>query len=181
MDRNLNTNERRRMSPMVTGCILAVMAASLLLSGRSFAQDQGDKAKDAVPKPPSLYQRMGGYDVISGIVEDFLDQLHKDPMFERFGHGHSENSSKRTKQLIKDQLCSLTDGPCAYIGRDMARAHQGLEITEKEWAASVKKLQASLEKFKVPEKEQKEFMALIEKLRDDIVEKPKKEEKPAGN
>jgi hemoglobin len=161
-------------------CILAILAASLVPSGRSFAQDKDDKSKDTVPKTPTLYQRMGGYDVISAVVDDFIDQLRKDPAFDRFGHGRAKDSSQRTKQLVKEFICWKTDGPCAYIGRDMGPAHQGLEITQKEWDASNKMLLASLEKFKVPEKEQKEFMALVEKLKEDIVEKPKKEEKPAG-
>jgi len=159
-------------------CILAILAASLVPSGRSFAQDKDDKSKDTAPKTPTLYQRMNGYDVISAVVDDFIDQLGKDPAFDRFGHGRAKDSSKKTKQLVKEFICWKADGPCAYTGREMAPSHQGLEITAKEWETSSKMLQASLEKFKVPEKEQKEFMALIEKLRDDIVEKPKKEEKP---
>jgi hemoglobin len=123
---------------------------------------------------------MGGYDVISAVVEDFIDQLRKDPAFDRFGHGRAKDSSQRTKQLVKEFICWKTDGPCAYIGRDMGPAHQGLEITTKEWETSTKYLQASLEKSKVPGKEQKEFMALVDKLKDDIVEKPKPEEKPAA-
>lgn len=180
MDRKLNTNQRRRVSPLLAGCIVALLAVGLVASGRSFAQDKNDKGKDAAPKGPSLYQRMGGYDVISAVVDDFIDQLRKDTAFDRFGHGRAQDSSQRTKQLVKEFICWKTDGPCAYIGRDMAPAHQGLEITVKEWETSTKMLQASLEKFKVPEKEQKEFMALVDKLRDDIVEKPKKEEKPAS-
>jgi hemoglobin len=174
-------NERRRVSPLMVGCILAILAVGLAASGLS-AQDKADKSKDAAPKGPTLYQRMGGYDVISNVVDDFIDQLRKDTMFDRFGHGRAKDSSMKTKQLVKEFICWKTDGPCAYIGRDMAESHQGLEITVKEWETSTKMLQASLEKFKVPEKEQKEFMALVEKLREDIVEKPKKEEKkPAGN
>jgi hemoglobin len=160
-------------------CILAILAAGLYPSGRGFAQDKNDKSTDTAAKAPTLYQRMGGYDVISAVVDDFIDQLRKDPAFDRFGHGRAKDSSKTTKQLVKEFICWKTDGPCAYIGRDMGPAHQGLEITVKEWEASNKMLLASLQKFKVSETEQKEFMAMVEKLRDDIVEKPKKEEKPA--
>ena len=172
----LKTNKRWLATSAGAGLVLTALVAVLLIpAGRGFAQSQaqGDTAK---PAEKTLYQRIGGYDVISGIVEDFLEQLGKDPMFERFGHGRAKNSLQRSKQLIKDQICWLTDGPCAYIGRDMATAHQGLEITQKEWDASVQKLQASLAKFKVGEKEQKELLALIDKLKEDVIEKPKKEE-----
>ena len=165
---------RRWLVTQRAGLTLAVLVALLLLlPGRSFAQGmaQGDK-----PKEKTLYERLGGYDGISAVVEDFLGRLHQDPMFDRFGHGRGGNSLQRAKQLIKDQICWLTDGPCAYIGSDMASAHQGLEITQKEWDASVLHLQASLAKFKVGDKEQKELLAIVDKLKADIIEKPKKEE-----
>lgn len=159
---------------MGVALILAALAvAFLVLTPHSFAQDQPAK---------TLYQRMGGYDVIAGIVDDFISQLGKDPAFDRFGGGRSQGSLVRTKQLIKDQICWLAGGPCAYIGRDMKTSHEGLKITDAEWESSVKKLKSSLEKFKLAAPEQQEFLSMIDKFRPDIVEKPKeekpKEEKP---
>jgi hemoglobin len=54
----------------------------------------------------------------------------------------------------------------------MKTAHKGLGITEEDWNISVKHLLATLTKFKVPEKEQKEVAAAITTLKADIVEKP---------
>ena len=170
----MKKNRRWLAASAGAGFALTALLALLLISpGRSFAQNpgQGDK-----PKEKTLYERIGGYDAVSAIVEDFLDRLHKDPMFDRFGQGRSMNSLQRTKQLVKDQICWLADGPCVYIGRDMAAAHQGLKITQKEWDASVQHLQASLAKVKVGDKEQKELLAVIDKLKGDIIEKPQKEE-----
>lgn len=167
-------NSRWRMISTATGVLLTALVAFLLvLDGRGYAQSmaQGDK-----PKEKSLYERLGGYDGISAVVDDFLARLGKDPAFERFGQGRGMDSKHRAKQLVKDQLCSLTGGPCDYIGRDMAPAHQGLGITQKEWDASVEHLKASLVQLKVGEKEQKELLAVVDKLKGDIIEKPKKEE-----
>lgn len=169
----LSTNGRPLRSPMGVGLILAALVvASLFPTGRSFAQDQPAK---------TLYQRMGGYDVIAGIVDDFISQLGKDPAFDRFGGGRSQGSLVRTRQLIKDQICWLAGGPCAYIGRDMKMAHEGLKITDAEWESSVKKLKSSLEKYKVAAPEQQEFLAMIDKFRPDIVERPKEEKPKAQN
>lgn len=163
----LDTNERRRVSPMGIGVLLTAMVLALLVpAGRSLGQDQPTK---------TLYQRMGGYDVIAGIVDDFISQLGKDPAFKRFGGGRSHNSLVRTRQLIVDQVCNLTGGPCAYIGRDMKTAHQGLEISDAEWDSSMKKFKVALDDFKVAEPEQQEFLAMIAKLKPDIAEGPKKE------
>ena len=122
---------------------------------------------------PSLYKRLGGYDEIAGIVDDFLAGLSKDPAFERFGTGRGIESKVKARQLIVDQICNLSGGPCFYIGRDMKPAHKGLAITDKEWEASGKIMGEVLAKHKIPEKEQQELGALIENLRKDIVDEKK--------
>jgi hemoglobin len=53
----------------------------------------------------------------------------------------------------------------------MKTAHKGLGISEADWNASVKHLIASLDKFKVPEKEKGDLLGIAGKLKDDIVEK----------
>src|SRR5215831_17438031 len=90
----------------------SILVQSLLSSGPScLAQEK-----------PSLYQRLGKYDVIAGIVDDFLSHIRSDPQFSRFT-GRSQDSLKRARQLFVDQLCALSGGPCIYIGRDMKTAH----------------------------------------------------------
>jgi hypothetical protein len=49
---------------------------------------------------------------------------------------------------------------------------QGLGITEEDWNIAVKHLVATMTKFKVKEKEQKEVAAALTTLKADIVEKP---------
>jgi len=155
------------------GLILAtLMAAFAVPVVRSFALDKPEK---------TLYRRMGGYDVIAGIVDDFIAQLGKDPAFARFGGGRSQNSLVRTRQLVVDQICFLTGGPCVYIGRDTKTAHAGLAITDAEWDSSIKKFKISMDKFKVAEPEQQEFLDMLGKLKSDIVEPPKAETAKAQN
>src|SRR5262245_55623388 len=77
----------------------------------------------------SLYQRMGGYDVIAAVIDDLFAILHGDPAFARFFGGRSEDSAIRSRQLLVDQMCALSGGPCHYIGRDMKTSHSGLGIT----------------------------------------------------
>ncbi len=146
--------------------VAAVVVGCLIQPGRGVAQPQPEKP---------LYQRMGGYDVIAGIVDDFIGQLRTDPAFARFGGGRSMDSLKRTRQLVVDQICNLTGGPCIYIGRDMKAAHAGLKITQAEWDSSIDKFKNSLNKFKIGEQEQQEFLDVLAKLRTDIVEPPQAE------
>lgn len=120
----------------------------------------------------SLYKRLGGYDALAAVTDDFIGRLVADKKLGRFFGGASDNSKMRIRQLVVDQLCAATGGPCVYIGRDMKTAHKGLGITEEDWNIGVKHLVDTLTKFKVPEKEQKEVAAALSGLKADIVEKP---------
>jgi hemoglobin len=136
----------------------AVLAASFV-SSAAFAAD-------------SLYKRLGGYDALAAVTDDFVGKLAADKDFARFFIGLSEDSKKRVRQHVVDLLCQVTGGPCFYIGRDVKVAHAGLGITKAEWDKSVTLLVDTLNKFKVAEQEQKDLAALVLPLEKDIVEKP---------
>jgi len=119
----------------------------------------------------SLYARVGGYDALAAVVDDFVGRLVGDKQFEKFFIGHSNDSKKQIRQHILDQFCAATGGPCVYTGREMKTSHAGLGITNAEWDAAAKHLVASLDKFKVPEKEKGEILAFVTSLKKDIVEK----------
>ena len=119
----------------------------------------------------SLYKRLGGYDAIAAVTDDFIGKLVTDKKLGRFFTGSSEDSKKRIRQLVVDQLCAATGGPCVYIGRDMKTSHGGLGITNDDWNVAVKHLVDTLNKFKVPQKEQQELAAALDGLKADIVEK----------
>ena len=120
----------------------------------------------------SLYKRLGGYDALAAVTDEFITRLATDKTLGRFFVGASDNSKMRIRQLVVDQLCAATGGPCVYIGRDMKTSHKGLGITEEDWNIAVKHLVATLTKFKVPENLQKEVAAAVSGLKADIVEKP---------
>jgi len=120
-------------------------------------------------QPSSLYHRLGGYDAIAAVTDDFVGRLASDPQLKRFFIGLSVDSQKKLRQHVVDFLCNATGGPCLYIGRDMKTAHTGLGITEDDWSSTVKHLVATLDKFKVPEKEKNEVLGAISGLKGDIV------------
>ena len=139
----------------------AALVATVLLTTPAFAQ-----------QAPTLYKRLGGYDAVAAVSDDFLGRLSTDPQFTKFFAGHSTDSIKRIRQLVVDQLCAATGGPCVYIGRDMKSSHAGLGITERDWDASVRHLVATLDKFNVPAKEKDDVLGAVGGLKKDIVEKP---------
>ncbi len=121
-----------------------------------------------------LYHRLGGYDAIAAVVDDFVGRLAGDPSLGRFFKGHSTDSVKKIRQHVVDQICEASGGPCYYIGRSMKASHAGMGISEADWDASVKHLVATLDKFKVPQAEKDELLSVVSSLKGDIVEMAKK-------
>jgi len=126
----------------------------------------------ALSKEKSLYQRLGGYDAIAAVSDDFIGRLATGKLLGRFVVGLSDNSKKKLRQHLVDFLCNATGGPCLYLGRDMKTVHTGLGITEADWQEGVTALNATLDKFKVPRKEHDEVVGAVASLKKDIVEKP---------
>ena len=121
---------------------------------------------------PTLYSRLGGYDAIAAVTDAFIGRMVADQALAPFFAGHSVNSLQKIRQLVVDQLCAATGGPCVYTGRDMKTTHTGLGITKAHWTSAVGHLVATLDQFKVPAKEKQELLAIASTLEKDIVEKP---------
>lgn len=154
-----------RISSFFTTLALLALFSLGGCAASSAAQSTGGQAG------PALYKRLGGYDAIAAVSDDFIGRLAADKQLSRFLVGMSADSQKRLRQLIVDQLCQATGGPCLYIGRSMKTSHAGLGITESDWNLTVQHLVASLDKFKVPEKEKGELLTIASSLKPDIVEK----------
>jgi len=120
---------------------------------------------------PSLYKRLGGYDTIAAVTDDFLGRLAADKQMSRFFVGVSADSLRKLRQHVVDQLCEASGGPCYYFGRSMKTVHAGLGVTESDWQITVKHLTATMDKFTVPDKERNEILTLFASLKSDIVEK----------
>lgn len=147
-----------------TCCVFSVLVLmSLLIVPFSIAQDEKTETEK------SLYERLGGYDAIAAVVDDFFKRMINDPQLGRFFIGLSTDSKMRAQQLTVDFVCKATGGPCLYTGRDMKTVHTGLNINEDDWNIAAKHLTATLDKFNVPEKEKNEVLNLVTGLKGTIV------------
>jgi len=114
----------------------------------------------------SLYERLGGKDAITAVVDDFVGNVAADNRINKF---FARTNIPNLKRNLVDQICQATGGPCTYTGRDMRTAHKGMGITDADFNALVEDLQKSLNKFKVPEKEQGELLGILGPLKPQIV------------
>ncbi|TMK55325.1 MAG: group 1 truncated hemoglobin [Actinobacteria bacterium] len=83
----------------------------------------------------TLYERLGGYDAICAVVNDFLPRLQKDDALSRYWEHRGDDGVSREKQLLIDFLCASAGGPLYYTGRDMKTSHRGMRVSDSDWSA----------------------------------------------
>ncbi len=153
-------------SPYPTSAVrvaLGVVAWGVLQSGTA--------ALGQTPAEKSLYERLGGYEAISAVVNDFAPKLFTDPQVGPFFKGMGTDTRKSFIQKNINLVCNVTGGPCKIISRPARTIHAGLGITESDFNVVVNHLVDTLDKFEVPAKEKQELLSIIGTLKPDIVER----------
>lgn len=136
------------------------VSALILAAGLSMAASPSSAAEQ------SLYERLGGQTAIVAVVDDFVGNVAEDPGINGF-FAHTDIA--RLKRLLVEQICAASGGPCTYTGRDMKTAHAGMGVQDMHFGALVGDLVKTLDKFKVPEKEKNELLAVLGPMKSDIV------------
>lgn len=114
----------------------------------------------------SLYDRLGGIDAITAVVEKFTANQLADP---RISGRYKNTDIAVWRGLLTNLICKATGGPCDYTGRTMQQAHARQRITEDEFNWTAEHLVAALNHFKVPQAEQDELIAIVGSLKDSVV------------
>src|SRR5262249_55690302 len=141
-------------------CLFAVVTASTAV------------AQEAKKPSPSLYDRLGGVYSIATVVDDFIERLLVNDTLN--ANPAINDARKRVPKAglkfhVTALVCEVTSGPCKYSGRSMKEAHEHLNINEAQWQAMVTDFRKTLDKFKVPAKEQEELIAIVGSTKKDIV------------
>lgn len=118
----------------------------------------------------SLYERLGGYDVIVVAVDEILSRLMNDSQLGRFWQNRGRDGIARERQLLIDYLCNSAGGPMYYTGRDMKLLHEGMGISESDWSLFTGHVAAALDHLSVSDPERGDVLGFIESLKGDIVE-----------
>ena len=145
------------------------------------SEDDDDKDEAA----RTLYERLGGAEAITALVDDMTARVIADPRvnFERkdvrinvFGRKYkawnptAENVDRFKRHMI-EFISLAAGGPAEYAGRDMRSVHRGMKITNQEFDAMVGDIKASMDKLGFATRETRDLLAIIETTRKQIVEK----------
>ena len=128
----------------------------------------------APPAPKTLYERLGGKEGVSSVVDLFVKNLTVDPRVNKLFKKGAKDNLEHFKQVLADQICQAAGGGCADGGKSMKEAHKGMQITDSQFDAFVEDLKLALDEKGIAEAEKSELFAAIAPMKDDVVEKKTK-------
>src|SRR5207249_65847 len=102
--------------------ILAVISMFVAMAATASAQEK------------KLYDRLGGKDAITAVVDEFVGRVAADA---RINKKFGKSNIPRVKSELVDQICNASGGPCKYTGRDMKTTHKNMGVTNGEFNALV--------------------------------------------
>ncbi len=151
-----------RIRTMLVAAIAAVsMAAACGGGGKKDSTTSIEQADNR-----SLFDRLGGLDAITAVVDAFVANVAADERINKF---FEKTDIPNLKKMLVDQICGATGGPCEYVGKDMKTVHTGMKITEDQWNATIEDLVKALDGAGVQQKEKDELLGALGGLKPDIV------------
>ncbi|QKI88892.1 group I truncated hemoglobin [Thiomicrorhabdus xiamenensis] len=115
----------------------------------------------------TLYDRLGGLDGITRLVDDIADAHLNNPIVKtRF---EVIEDLDQTKQWLVEFVCAGTGGPQAYTGRDMISTHKGMNISEQEYLAVVDDIMSAMDKNQLSEPVKSEILSIVYSIKEEII------------
>jgi hemoglobin len=162
------TPVRKAAAPPLAAAVLfaLVLSACLGPQAQSGAKAKNSEASARTAASESLYRELGGKDGITKVVDLFLAKVDNDLRINLF---FEKTDHKDLRNLVIEQFCQASGGPCVYSGRSMEEAHSGLNLTDADFAAFVEDLIAALDELKVPKSSQEKLLALLGPMKPQVV------------
>lgn len=128
------------------------------------------------PKPKALYDRLGGKEGVTALVDTLTKKLQANPKFKAKLAPLKGPKLEKFKQDMVDMICVDAEGTdCKYEGRFMKEVLGAKsKLKEEEWMAVLVDLRTSLEDAKVGDPEVQDLAAVFANHHEDAVVAPKK-------
>ncbi len=117
------------------------------------------------PGPTTIYARIGCYEAIEGVVEDFYARVLADEQLRGFFAGTNMN---RLKGKQVEFFAAALGGPEPYTGAPMKQVHRGRGITMHHFSLVARHLSDALAAAGVPAETVTEILSAIAPLAPDI-------------
>ena len=130
------------------------------------AVTEAPKAAAAPAASRPLFERLGGQEGLTAIVEGLIFNIGADPRT-RLHFTNINIGGFKTKMV--EYLCEQTGGPCKYTGGEMKARHAPLQIGNAAFDAFMEDLTKSLDNKQVAQSDKDELLGILGKLRPDVV------------
>ena len=144
--------------------LFAIALAAAACGGSSKKADTTATGEGATTA--KLYDRLGGMDGITAVVDKFVANVAADA---RINAQFANADIPKFKKNLIAQICQETGGPCKYEGKSMKDAHTGMKINDADFDATVEDLVKALDEIGVKEKEKTELLGALGAMKPDIV------------
>ena len=120
-----------------------------------------------------LFERLGGTNGITTIVDDVVEAHMKNPAISSRFLPYKEQPEKLAviKRHTIDFFSAGSGGPVVYSGRDMPTTHKGMNINPAEYMYVVDDILMVLDEHKVDEASKKDVLFILWSLKDMIIAK----------
>ncbi|SFF31647.1 group I truncated hemoglobin [Sunxiuqinia elliptica] len=119
----------------------------------------------------SLFERLGGTDGITQIVDDAIDAHMNNPQVSaRFlPYREMPEQLALVKKHSVEFFSEGSGGPTKYSGKDMSIAHRGMNISPAEYMHVLDDILETLDKHKIDEGTKKDVLSILWSLKDMII------------
>lgn len=120
-----------------------------------------------------LFERLGGTNGISSIVDDVVEAHMQNPSVSARFLPYRDQPERLAviKKHTLDFFSPGSGGPVTYTGRDMPATHKGMNISPAEYMYVVDDIMQVLEKHKIDKDSKKDVLAILWSLKGMIISK----------
>ncbi|GGA44481.1 group 1 truncated hemoglobin GlbN [Kroppenstedtia guangzhouensis] len=114
----------------------------------------------------TLYDKLGGNTAIRAVVNEFYDRMINDPVVSSVFDGVDLVSLRKHQAQF---LAYALGGPVKYDGSTLRESHTGLNITDRQYEATIRHLNATLRKLNVELEDRAKIEAFIRSVKPFII------------
>lgn len=121
--------------------------------------------------PNSLFERLGGVQGITLIVDDVIEAHMNNPEIKEIFIPYKQQPERLAsiRQHTIEFFSAGSGGSVAYKGRDMSSTHKGMNISPHQYMCAVDDVLSVLDKHEIDDESKKDVLAILWSLKNAIM------------
>ena len=107
---------------------------------------------------PTLFERIGGEQMIAEVVNDFYNRVLADPELKPF---FKNISLGKLRRMQREFFSAAFDGPITYTGKPLSHVHHGRGITKHHFSLYVGHLIDTIRNRKITDQDEQDIISRI--------------------